>query len=247
MEFKVGDRVKHDEYGEGTVVEIESGSGMDSILVQFDKTDSILHNGNGVSKNGPYKEKSCWYFYESTSALELIQKFTKSELKDEKIKIEIKNKWTGSILFEHEKENNTVKNTVEEAIKQGVNLSGADLHGAEYNENTAFYALQCPETGSFIGYKICENHKIVKLLITEDSKRSSATTRKCRASKVKVLEITNIENTEKYETAISKHDANFIYEVGKTIEIENFDEDRWNECSEGIHFFITRDEAVQYD
>ena len=126
-------------------------------------------------------------------------------------------------------------------------LSGANLRGVRYDENTAFFALQCPEEGSFIGYKICKEYKIVKLLITEDAKRSSATTRKCRASKAKVLEITNIENTEKYETAVSKHDANFIYKVGETIEIENFDEDRWSECSEGIHFFITREEAIQYD
>ena len=126
-------------------------------------------------------------------------------------------------------------------------LRGANLRGVRYDENTAFFALQCPEEGSFIGYKICKEYKIVKLLITEDAKRSSATTRKCRASKAKVLEITNIENTEKYETAVSKYDANFTYKVGETIEIENFDEDRWSECSEGIHFFITREEAVQYD
>ena len=129
----------------------------------------------------------------------------------------------------------------------GAYLRGANLRGVRYDENTAFFALQCPEEGSFIGYKICKEYKIVKLLITEDAKRSSATTRKCRASKAKVLEITNIENTEKYETAVSKHDANFIYKVGETIEIENFDEDRWSECSEGIHFFITREEAIQYD
>ena len=126
-------------------------------------------------------------------------------------------------------------------------LRGANLRGVRYDENTAFFALQCPEEGSFIGYKICKEYKIVKLLITEDAKRSSATTRKCRASKAKVLEITNIENTEKYETAVSKYDANFTYKVGETIEIENFDEDRWSECSEGIHFFITREEAIQYD
>ena len=135
---------------------------------------------------------------------------------------------------------------------RGADLSRADLRGADltevrYDEDTAFFALQCPEEGSFIGYKICREYKIVKLLITEDAKRSSATTRKCRASKAKVLEITNIENTEKYETAVSKHDANFTYKVGETIEIENFDEDRWSECSEGIHFFITREEAIQYD
>ena len=29
-------------------------------------------------------------------------------------------------------------------------------------------------------------------------------------------------------------------------ELENFNEDRWNECAAGIHFFITREEAIDY-
>ena len=126
-------------------------------------------------------------------------------------------------------------------------LRSADLSDIKYNEGTAFFALSCPEEGSFIGFKRCEDDRIVKLKILEDSKRSSATSKKCRASKVKVLEITNIENTEKYEEATSKRDEYFIYRVGETIEINDFDENRWNECSTGIHFFITREEAVQYD
>lgn len=47
-----------------------------------------------------------------------------------KIKFEIKNRWTGSILFEYEKENNTLKDTIKEAIKRGANLIGANLIGA---------------------------------------------------------------------------------------------------------------------
>lgn len=47
-----------------------------------------------------------------------------------KIKFEIKNRWTGSVLFRHEKENNTLKDTVEQAIKEGANLEGANLEGA---------------------------------------------------------------------------------------------------------------------
>ena len=47
-----------------------------------------------------------------------------------KTKIEIKNRWTGSILFEYEKENNTMKDTVEKAVKQNANLEGANLEGA---------------------------------------------------------------------------------------------------------------------
>ena len=126
------------------------------------------------------------------------------------------------------------------------NLSRANLNNVIYNENTAFLAMTCPEEGEFIGYKKCLEEKIVKLLIMEDAKRSSATSRKCRASKVKVLEITNIENTKKYKMARSQYDSDFIYKIGETIEVKDFDEDRWNECSVGIHFFITREEAVQY-
>ena len=48
-----------------------------------------------------------------------------------KVKFEIKNRWTGSILFEYEKEDNTLKKTVEEAVREGANLEGADLGGAD--------------------------------------------------------------------------------------------------------------------
>ena len=44
-----------------------------------------------------------------------------------KIKIEIKNRWTGKVLFEYEKENNTVKDTLVEAVKNKAYLSDADL------------------------------------------------------------------------------------------------------------------------
>ena len=48
-----------------------------------------------------------------------------------KIKIEIKNRFTGKVLFELESEGNTVKNTVVEAVKVGTYLTGADLGGAD--------------------------------------------------------------------------------------------------------------------
>ena len=47
-----------------------------------------------------------------------------------KIKIQIKNRYTGSILFEYEQENNTLKDTIEKAIKNSADLRGADLRGA---------------------------------------------------------------------------------------------------------------------
>ena len=120
------------------------------------------------------------------------------------------------------------------------NLSGANLSDARYNENTAFFALQCPEEGSFVAWKKCKNNVVVKLLIPDDAKRSSATSRKCRASKAVVLEVIGAEK------AISTNDASFVYEVGKEVVPDSFDDNRWNECSHGIHFFITRKEAENY-
>ena len=129
----------------------------------------------------------------------------------------------------------------------GTDLSGADLGGIKYDEKTAFFALTCPEEGAFIGFKKASG-KIVKLLIPEDAKRSSATSRKCRCSKATVLSITNLDGTDaEIESVISDKTSDFVYKTGETVEVPNFDEDRWNECSTGIHFFVTRDEAVNYN
>ena len=132
----------------------------------------------------------------------------------------------------------------------GANLSNAKLSNAilndiAYNVLTTSFNLQCPEKGSFIGYKKADK-KIVELLITEDAKRSSATSRKCRCNKAKVLSITNIGNTVEYKEAHSDFNYSFVYRVGEVVEVKDFDEDRWKECSTGIHFFLTRGEAVNY-
>lgn len=135
----------------------------------------------------------------------------------------------------------------------GVNLSGADLYGAnlsranlELDLLNKFFPICCPETGSFIGWKTAGG-KILKLEIQEDAKRSSAYGRKCRCSKVKVLAIENVDGTDSCKSEIrSDYSKEFIYKLGEIIEEPNFDNDRRNECAPGIHFFITRQEAVDY-
>lgn len=86
----------------------------------------------------------------------------------------------------------------------------------------------------------------MELEIPSDALRSSATSRKCRASKAKVISITSMDGTETYDSIESDYDSSFIYSVGETVEVSDFCEDRWNECAPGIHHFITRDEAVGY-
>ncbi len=137
-----------------------------------------------------------------------------------------------------------------EANLRGADLSGANLHVADLRgadlsganlRRASYYFSQCPEQGSFIGWKSCENGVIVKLLIPASAKRSSATSRKCRASKVKVLKIYGADK------GFSKYNPSFFYEVGRTYVVDNFCEDRWQECAPGIHFFITREEAENYN
>ena len=131
------------------------------------------------------------------------------------------------------------------AILEGANLDGADLRDAKIN----FY-IACPEKGSFIAFKKAGNNYnnyIVELLIPEDARRCSATSRKCRCDKAKVLSITKIDGTsDGVDTVYSIYDETFAYKIGELVEVKDFDDNRWNECSTGIHFFLTRQEAVEY-
>ena len=135
----------------------------------------------------------------------------------------------------------------------GANLSGADLNeanlsGANYNENTSFFALQCPETGAFICYKKCINNSIVEMLVSEDAKRSSSTTRKCRASYIKkCITIWDANGEEIDETYSIFNNIKTTYAKNQPVYPNNFDENRWKECSTGIHFFITKREAELYN
>ena len=224
---------------------------------------------------------------------------------NKEIKISIKNRWTGSILFEYSSVDNTLAKTVTEALKGGANLRGAVLYGANLRNadlyganlygadlcgavlyganlyganlrNADLYGadlygadlrganlygadlcgadlrgvrgayIACPTDGSFIGWKKASGY-IVKLQIPEDARRSSAGGEKCRCDKAYVVEIQNADGTKAdIDTIHSNHDANFVYTVGATVEVSDFDDDRWSECAPGIHFFIDRRAAVEY-
>ena len=125
------------------------------------------------------------------------------------------------------------------------NLRNANLECVETNHLTIGYHLACPEEGSFIGYKKA-NGCLVKLLILEDSKRSSATSMKCRCDKAKVLDIIDLMTNEKIDRTKSDYDNEFFYKVGEIVQVEDFDEDRWNECTIGIHFFMNKENALKY-
>ena len=142
---------------------------------------------------------------------------------------------------------------------RGVNLSGADLSqanlsGANHVKLSIARTSILPDEGDIIGWKkawtddMPATPVIVKLLIPADAQRSNATGRKCRASTARVLDLQDKQGNRlpPDTTAYSGHDTDFTYQKGETIHVEDFDTNRWNECAPGIHFFITRIEAVEY-
>ncbi len=172
------------------------------------------------------------------------------------IKFEILNRFSGAVHFTAEIECSENESTsvklglaVKLAIKSGANLSRADLYGANLsradltdakNSALAIAKTRILPNGDLIGWKKCKNNVIVKLRIPESAKRSHAFGRKCRAEYVDVLEIIG------GETATSQHDKKTEYRVGERVQPGSFDEDWQKECSHGIHFFITREEAEEY-
>ena len=223
------------------------------------------------------------------------------------IKIQIKSIW-GEVLFEYAKDNNTLKDTLEEAVKQGANLYGANLYGANLTRanldganltranltranldganltranltranldganldganltranldganlyganldgatNIPFVPYACPSDGAFIGWKKV-NNCLVMLEIPEDARRCSCTSQKCRCDKAKVLGITNLDTNESISEIKNTSDFFAVtYVVGEMVYPDSFDENRWNECSHGIHFFINKQNAIDY-
>jgi len=233
-----------------------------------------------------------------------------------KTKIEIRSVF-GELLFEYEKENNTVKDTVIEALERGADLRsanlrsanlqcaylrdadlrgaylrgadlqcadlwradlrgadlqyadlrGADLRGADLqcadlrgaylqdikiddiNKLKQFYWI-IPEEGSFIAWKKLSDNCIAKIEIPAEAKRTCnlMNPRKCRAEFCKVLEIRDQDgNDRKSAFNCTYSETKLRYGVGKLIYPDSYDDSIYQDCSHGIHFFITRQEAIDWN
>ena len=132
---------------------------------------------------------------------------------------------------------------------RGADLSGADLSGADLSGamNVPYVPMACPDEGEYTAYKKARGDYIVVLHIPSYAKRSSASGRKCRCDKANVIRIENLDGSmAEVSTVYSTYDDSFEYTVGETVTVENFDDNRWNECAPGIHHFMNRQEAIDY-
>ena len=117
------------------------------------------------------------------------------------------------------------------------NLRGANLWDANLRDANLSPFANCPEEGDFVGWKKLDNKTVAKLLIPAKAKRTSALSgRKCRAEFVKVIE------GEGYD----RRTGSLHYSPGKIVRPDGYDDDIRVECTQGIHFFITKKEAKDW-
>ena len=136
------------------------------------------------------------------------------------------------------------------AYLSGADLSGADLSGANLSRaNLSDANLSradlikllnqrtiLPE-GDLIGWKKLKNGVLCKLQIPAEAKRVGGLIgRKCRAEFAIVLE----------GEGRGLHNGH-IYKVGETVKPDKYDPNPMLECSNGIHFFICKQEAQDYN
>ena len=127
-------------------------------------------------------------------------------------------------------------------------LFNTSLDGCIVTNIITNYSMNLPE-GEFIAWKKVNRRYIIKLKILEDSKRSRATSDKCRCDKALVLEIQNLDGSKTDLTEVVNNPLFYspcLYKVGEIVEADSWDENRFNECSHGIHFFLDREKAKSY-
>ena len=155
------------------------------------------------------------------------------------MKIKIVSRWnSGTVIFETDAE--SIGAAVAAAIAAKINLSGADLSDANLSRADLIKLLNqrtiLPE-GDLIGWKKLKNGVLCKLQIPAEAKRVGGLIgRKCRAEFAIVLE----------GEGRGLHNGH-IYKVGETVKPDKYDPNPMLECSNGIHFFICKQEAQDYN
>lgn len=144
----------------------------------------------------------------------------------------------------------------------GIDFTNVDLQ-------TRNPGLQPLPAGELIGYAIKNNAKgsqrintyyLVTLSIPKSAKRSRGNSNKCRAEFVKTKKIQMLAKNRHGDYIITKEQVDEIlstppgftfapptwYKVGKKTYADEWDSNRWSTCSHGIHFFLTKEEALRY-
>jgi len=128
---------------------------------------------------------------------------------------------------------------------RNADLSNADLRKKDIKKIKHLFQI-IPEQGSFIAWKKLHNQCIAKIEIPTKSPRiCNLINRKCRAKFVKTLDIIDNKGNSIKEQ-IGQRDSKTIYKVGRLTHADSFDNNMKDDCSHGIHFFVTKQEALNW-
>ena len=153
----------------------------------------------------------------------------------------------------------------EDILHEAIMLFGnvSERYKVIYDRLDQIIPTVCPRGGMFTAYKkglvtIKSNEPdteyiagaIIELKIPADAKRSSGFGRKCRCDRAFVKSIRVVCNGNEVDSCESilycDGGSPFIYKKGQFVKPDSFDENRFKECSHGIHFFMTKEEAENY-
>lgn len=106
-------------------------------------------------------------------------------------------------------------------------------------------AFQVPQEGDLIVWKAVSGG-IAKLRIPADAKRTGCLiNRKCRAEWVETLQIILKDGSEAQE-AHGRHNFDTMYRVSEVTKPDSYDDDIRVDCTHGIHFFLSKEEALAW-
>ena len=101
-------------------------------------------------------------------------------------------------------------------------------------------------------YKACRNSivtlELLNSSVTNEKRNGVVDNRyaKFRCDKAKVVNITNVETGEKMENDISIYDPSFYYRMGEIVKPNFYGKYIHKICSNGIHYFKTKEAALSW-
>ena len=132
----------------------------------------------------------------------------------------------------------------------GANLSGAYLYCADLSgariDAVALARQKIVPDGTLVVWKKLSEGVVAQLEIPNDAQRTNAIgSRKCRSSAAVVVAL--FKDGVLFDgEAFDRHAGKTRYKAGEVVLPDSYDDSALIECSNGIHWFLTREEAEAY-
>lgn len=136
------------------------------------------------------------------------------------------------------------------AYLSNASLSDAQLDGVEFKDTFGVFPV-CPEEGEFTGWTLAEEFDgteyLLRVSVPWTARRSSGTTRRCRAEALSVDEVISLDTEKSYGFPypyITLKNRDFKLRLGETSTDDNFETDRFKTSSTDLYFWISKEEAL---